>query len=86
MEYNEIIRDQLIEYIKQPTVLVNKEDVPYEFKDSGSVNRLKRRRMEDDIPLQLYSFVLSNHVTKNQLREFSSGLFLNYINTTGIYA
>lgn len=85
MEYNDIIKKQLIEYISTPAVLMNKDDVPYEFKKSGSINRLKRRRNNDDIPLQLYAFVVSKNISKNQLREFASGLFLNYIETSNIY-
>ena len=85
MEYNEKIKKQLIEYISTPTVLVNKDDVPYEFKKGGSINRLKRRRNNKDIPLELYSFVVENNISKNQLREFASGLFLNYVETTKIY-
>lgn len=85
MEYSEKIKKQLIEYISTPTVLVNKDDVPYEFKKGGSINRLKRRRNNKDIPLELYSFVVENNISKNQLREFASGLFLNYVETTKIY-
>lgn len=85
MEYNDTIKKQLIEYISTPAVLMNKDDVPYEFKKSGSINRLKRRRNNDDIPLQLYAFVVSKNISKNQLREFASGLFLNYIETSNIY-
>lgn len=85
MEYNETIKKQLEEFIATPAVLVNKDDVPYEYKKGGSINRLKRRRNNYDIPLQLYSFAISKNVTKNQLREFASGLFLNYIETSNIY-
>jgi len=86
MQYNDIIKNQLVEYIHTPAVLMDKNDVPYEYKDGGSINRLKRRRNNDDIPLELYSFILSNNISKNQLREFASGLFLNYIETSSIYA
>lgn len=85
MEYNEIVHNQLNDYIKNPTVLVTKDDVPYEFKTGGSVTRLKRRRYVKDIPFQLISFAMINHVQKNQLQEFASGLFLNYVEITKIY-
>lgn len=85
MKYNDVIKNQLIEYISTPAVLVNKDDVPYEYKKGGSINRLKRRRNNTDIPIQLYAFVLSENISKNQLREFASGLFLNYIETSNIY-
>ena len=86
MNWTDKIRDQLIEYISTPTVLVTKDDIPYEFKQNGSVNRLKRRRYNDEIPLQLYSFICHNDVSKSQMQEFASGLFLNYIDTTSIYS
>ena len=87
MEYNETIKKQLENYIKQPTVLVSKDDVPYEYRKEGSINRLKRRRYNDElnIPLQLYSFLVSNNVSKNKFREFASGLFLNYIELDSTY-
>lgn len=87
MEYNDTIKAQLNEYIKTPAVLVTKDDVPYEYKrKTASVNRLKRRRCDDvDIPLQLYSFLVTHNITRNQLREFASGLFLNYIETSSNY-
>ena len=85
MEFNETIKQQLLDYIKTPTVLMNRDGGPYEFKTSGSINRLKRRRDKEDIPLELYSFIISNGVSKNQLREFASGLFLNYVETSNIY-
>jgi len=86
MEYNEKIKQQLENYIKEPTILMSKDGVPYEYKKEGSINRLKRRREEDvNIPLQLYSFIVNKNVSKNQLREFSSGLFLNYIELESTY-
>jgi hypothetical protein len=85
MEYNNIIKKQLMDYIKQPAILVNKDDVPYEYRDGGSVARLKRRRANVDIPYQLYEFIVENNITRNQLREFGSGLFLNYVETSKIY-
>lgn len=85
MEYNEIIKKQLIDYIYTPAVLMNKDDVPYEYKKGGSINRLKRRRNNENIPIQLYSFIIAKNISKNQLREFASGLFLNYIETSKIY-
>lgn len=85
MEYNDTIKKQLTEYIGTPAVLMNKDDVPYEYKKNGSINRLKRRRNNEDIPLQLYSFIVAKNISKNQLREFASGLFLNYIETSKIY-
>lgn len=86
MNWNEKIKNQLIDYISTPTVLVTKEDVPYEFKQGGSINRLKRRRYNDEIPMQLYAFICNNDVSKYQMQEFASGLFLNYINNTSLYS
>lgn len=85
MKYNDVIHDQIIEYIATPAVLMTKEEIPYEYKTGGSIQRLKRRRNNKEIPLQLYSFILSSGIPKNQLREFASGLFLNYVETTNIY-
>lgn len=85
LEYNETIKEQLIEYISTPAVLMTKDEIPYEYKQTGSINRLKRRRNNKDIPLQLYAFVISRNISKNELREFASGLFLNYIETSNIY-
>ena len=85
MEYCDKIKTELIEYIHNPAVLMTKDEVPYEYKTSGSINRLKRRRVTKDIPLNLYSFVVLNNIPKNQLREFASGLFLNYVETQNIY-
>lgn len=85
INYDETIKDQLYDYIKTPAVLMDKNEVPYEFRESGSINRLKRRRNNNDIPLELYTFIISNNITKNQLREFASGLFLNYVETSKIY-
>ena len=85
MQYNDTIKEQLVELIKEPAVLMTKDEVPYEFMKSGSINRLKRRRDCSNIPFELYSFIVSNNISKNQLREFASGLFLNYIETSNIY-
>ena len=86
MEYDETIKEQLENYIKEPAILMSKDNIPYEYKKEGSINRLKRRRSEDiEIPLQLYSFLVSNNVSINQFREFASGLFLNYIEMDSIY-
>ena len=86
MEYDETIKEQLENYIKEPAILMSKDNIPYEYKKEGSINRLKRRRSEEiEIPLQLYSFLVSNNVSINQFREFASGLFLNYIEMDSIY-
>ena len=86
MKWNDNVRNQLMEYIKTPAVLMSPDEEPYEYrKVNGSINRLKRRRMDNDIPYQLYTFLLENGISKNQLREFASGLFLNYVETVKIY-
>lgn len=86
MKWNKVIKQQLEDYIQNPAVLMTSEEVPYEYRQTeSSVNRLKRRRVETDIPYQLYSFIIESQVSLEQLREFASGLFLNYANTTGIY-
>lgn len=86
MRWNDTIRDQLVDYIQHPAVLMTVQEEPYEYRQEGSsINRLKRRRIHNDIPLQLYSFLLENGISKNQLREFASGLFLNYCETSKIY-
>lgn len=86
MKYNNIIKKQLMDYIKQPTVLMTKDGAPYEYKKGGSINRLKRRRINDEnIPLELYSFILANNISKTQLQEFASGLILNYAEIKNIY-
>lgn len=86
IKWNDTVREQLMEYIQNPAVLMTAQEEPYEFQQNeGSINRLKRRRVCDDIPLTLYSFLLENGINKNQLREFASGLFLNYCDTISIY-
>lgn len=77
------IESELKEYVKNPTILVNRDDVPYEFQDAKS--RLKRRRYDVKIPYKLYMFMVQNHIDKNILSEFASGLFLNYISIKNIY-
>lgn len=86
IKWNDTIRDQLSQYIQNPAILMTAQEEPYEFQpNEGSINRLKRRRVCDDIALTLYSFLLENEISKNQLREFASGLFLNYCQTVSIY-
>ena len=87
MEWNPTVKQQISDYVRNPAVLMSADEEPYEFRAvNGSVNRLKRRRSEKiDIPYQLYAFLLENGVGKNQLREFGSGLFLNYCETQKIY-
>lgn len=86
MKWNDKVKEQLTDYIQTPAVLMSREEEPYEYREKdSSVNRLKSRRLEQDIPYQLYTFLVENGITKNQLREFASGLFLNYIETSKIY-
>lgn len=85
MRYTEQIKEQLIDYISVPAVLVDKNDVPYEFRGSGGLSRLKRRRESNEIPLELFTFAIENGVTRDQMREFASGLFLNYVEMSKIY-
>lgn len=87
MKWNDTVKDQLTAYVQNPAVLMSVDEEPYEYRENnGSFNRLKRRRMKDiEIPYSLYTFLLANGIPKNQLREFASGLFLNYVDTTSIY-
>ncbi len=84
MDY-ERVQPQLLELIKNPTVLVDKDNVPPEFRDGGSLNRLKRRRFGCQIPLELYQFAMQHELTKEHMMEFTSGLILNYASTSSIY-
>jgi hypothetical protein len=86
MNWNDTIREQLSEYILNPAVVMSPDEEPYEYRENnGSINRFKRRRCADEIPYQLFTFLLERGISKNQLREFGSGLFLNYVETTKIY-
>lgn len=86
MKWNDTIKAQLSEYILNPAVVMSQAEEPYEYREvNGSINRFKRRRVSDDIPYHLYAFILENGISRNQLREFGSGLFLNYVEATGIY-
>lgn len=77
------IEDELQEYIKNPTVLVNRDDIPYEYQQSRS--RLKYRRYGIPIPCKLYMFMVQNHISKLLLSEFASGFFLDYIKLKNNY-
>ena len=87
MQWNDQVREQLLDYVSTvPAVLCGKDDEPYEYRETeGSINRLKRRRMRYDLPYQLYTFLLENGISLQQCREFASGLFLNFCESTGIY-
>lgn len=84
MKYNETIEKSLVEYIKTPAILVDKNNVPYEYRQSGSITRLKRRRF-NTVSINLYAFLLDNKISKNTLSEFASGNFLNYVEMNNIY-
>lgn len=83
--YTPIVKKQLEEYIKTPAVLVDADDVPYEYREKGSVNRLKRRRYGVEIPFELFNFIISNGVSKAKAQEFASGLILNYSENSKIF-
>jgi hypothetical protein len=87
VKYSDIVEKQLKAYIKVPAVLVTKENIPYEFKE-GKVNngKLRSRRFVDQIPLNLYYFIVSYNINLVALQEFASGLFLNYIEKERIYS
>lgn len=84
--YNDEIKKQLEEMICIPAVLMSRQEEPYEYREvEGSKARFKRKRSLENLPFQLYNFAVQNNIQKNQLREFASGLFLNYIDTCSIY-
>lgn len=86
VQWNDTVRAQLTEYIAVPTVLQTDDGTPYEYSEHAySPRKLKRRRVNRDIPLELFSFLLENDVDPMCLREFSSGLFLNYVEIDKIY-
>lgn len=85
MVFDSKIKGQLLEYISNPAVLVDKNDAPYEYREGGSINRLKRRRQNKDMPLELFSFVIESGIAKTQIQEFASGCILNYVETSKIY-
>lgn len=88
MAYTSKVSEQLEEFIKIPTVLVTKQDEPYEFKETGSSKRFRGRRYlkeDQEIPFELYGLVIQEGVAITKLMEFSSGVFLNYVNQRGIY-
>lgn len=86
IKWNDKVKQQLDEYIKNPAVVMGPGEEPYEYRQTNSsYNRLKRRRVTGEVPFLLYSFVLENEISKTQLREFASGLFLNYVETCKIY-
>lgn len=84
--YSPDIKKQLEELISEPAVLMSRQEEPYEYREvEGSKARFKRKRHIENMPFKLYNFVVQNNIEKNQLREFASGLFLNYIDTSSIY-
>lgn len=86
LEYSKKVEGELLGYISNPSVLMTQKEEPYEFRTTnGAISRLKNRRVTEDIPYHLYSFIIANEVTILQLREFSSGVFLNFADTSSIY-
>ena len=84
MEYTEEVHRQLIEFIKNPTVLTDKEGVPLEY-SSYRRTRYARHIEQDSIPYDLFRFILDYEVEKKHLEEFGSGVFLNFVSTNKTY-
>lgn len=84
MEYTEKVHQQLVEFIKNPTVLTDKEGVPLEYSNYRRT-RYKREIETDSIPYDLFSFILNNEVERKHLEEFGSGVFLNFVSTNKTY-
>lgn len=82
--YTEKIHEQLIDFIKNPTVLTDKEGVPLEYSNYRRTKYV-REIPKDSIPFDLYRFILNNNVEKKHLEEFGSGVFLNFISSNKTY-
>lgn len=86
--YSKKISSQLEDFIKIPTVLVTKQDEPYEFKETGSSKRFRCRRYlpkDKQIPIELFNLIINQDVPITKLMEFSSGIFLNYVSQRSTY-
>lgn len=84
MEYTNEVHEQLIEFIKNPTVLTDKEGVPLEY-STYRRTRYIRHIEKDSIPYDLFRFILDHEVEKKHLEEFGSGVFLNFVSTNKTY-
>ena len=84
MEYTKEVHEQLIEFIKNPTVLTDKEGVPLEY-STYRRTRYIRHIEKDSIPYDLFRFILDHEVEKKHLEEFGSGVFLNFVSTNKTY-
>lgn len=82
--YTEKVHEQLIDFIKNPTVLTDKDGVPLEYSNYRRT-RYIRDIKKDSIPYDLYKFILDNDVEKKHLEEFGSGVFLNFVSSNKIY-
>lgn len=89
MSLSPIIKQQLDDLVKIPTVTVTKDNIPYECKESGSSQRFRSRRFfgpSQGLPFELYQYVLENDVSMVKVMEFSSGVFMNYVDSHSIYS
>ena len=71
------INTEILGIISTPAVLMDKDDIPYEYSDK-SMGKMTYKRKEQNISLQLYSLLMAEEISSDEFRKFSSGNIIEY--------
>lgn len=85
MPITEEIINELKNIIEIPTVLLDKEGVPIEYKNTRKKRKMKIRKI-DNISVHLLMFILENNGDASSIEKFSSGNFVSFLNMNRAYS
>lgn len=86
MRFDDDLLAEVNEIIRIPTVFMTKKGVPYEYAPETCKNKMKKSREHVDISVQLLMYLMTNDCDLETIKNFSSGIFTNYINLQRMYS
>lgn len=78
------IEKELKEIIQIPTILLDKDGVPIEYKSSQKKRKIKVRNLEK-ISVHLMMLIIKNNGDAESIERFSSGNFIGFLNRNRAY-
>lgn len=82
---NKDIENEIRDIIQIPTVLLDKDGYPIEYKKSREKRKMKKRTLTKPISINLMVFTLENGGDLSSLEKFSSGSYIGFLHMNRAY-
>lgn len=79
------VEDEIKDIIEIPTVLLDRDGYPIEYKKSREKRKMKIRTLKKPISIHLMMLTLQNGGDLSSLEKFSSGNYIGFLNMNRVY-